>query len=153
MHTLRAIAIVAVFAFQGCSTPAANGPLAVSARTSSPAWPHLERFGSETEFRAYLRDVERARERKERINANKYGKQDVNEPAEECPPEAQCLEEDYESVIVTGSRVARASSAAPNITNVQNAAVDGSPGTVTLLAFKNWPPGMVITPPVTSNSA
>lgn len=122
MHTLRAIAIVAVFAFQGCSTPAANGPLAATARTSSPAWPHLERFNSETEFRAYLRDVDRARARKDRLHTSK---QSVSEPAEECPPEAGCLEDEaLGAVIVTGSRIARAPTASPNITNVQNAAVD-----------------------------
>lgn len=127
MRNLRAIVIVAALCVQGCeTTPDAIGP-PVAARASSPAWPTLSRFSSESEFLEYLRAVRDAQSAARERGA---AKQDEN-----CDPlKENCHEESEEDVVVvTGSRIAQPSVAAAspvtqasaeNITNVQNAGVD-----------------------------
>jgi|CXWL01.1.fsa_nt_gi hypothetical protein len=132
MRVVRAIVVVATLCVSGCATPGTNGPLAVAARASPPAYPELQRFDSETAFVGYLREVRRIeRLRQQASRRVGGGKQDAVE--EPCPPEmGGCAEED--SIVVTGSRLSRSSfSAAPtattsstggSITNVQNVGVD-----------------------------
>lgn len=105
-----------------CATTDSAAPVNLSLQTEAPSWPTLSRFSGEDEFNAYLGDVRRAA-------ANYYRrgtKQTTAEPEAECPPEdPSCLQDQNESIVVTGSRISRpAQSAATSITNVQNAGVD-----------------------------
>ncbi|MBI1187671.1 MAG: hypothetical protein GC206_10155 [Alphaproteobacteria bacterium] len=110
-------------------------------RTERIVWPTLERFDSETEFLAYLREVRhRLRRQRGALPGAQYAQAD-----DPCPPElAPCppVENDAppppppppppsssaaESIVVTGSRAADASVSAPAnpaITNTQKVGVD-----------------------------
>lgn len=98
-----------------CATPA---PIARNA-TEPPTWGALAPFSGETEFRAYVRDLEAAdRARNRATNGGKL----IADP--DCPPDQVCPEE--ESVVVTASRISAPAPVSVNtaITNVQTAGVD-----------------------------
>ncbi|NWG53506.1 MAG: beta-propeller domain-containing protein [Hydrogenophilaceae bacterium] len=115
-------------------------PARAEKRTGQIVWPTLERFESETEFLAYVREVRhrRARQRGERGETQYAQAEEVPCPPEmaPCPP----VETDApppppppppmspagESVVVTGSRASDSSgaSANPAITNTQKVGVD-----------------------------
>lgn len=85
-------------------------------------WPHLERFGGEAEFRAYVRAFARARD----AGAAASRRQAKADPSEYCPPEDypcdQTANGDEEDIIVvTGSRLP---AQLLSITNVQESGVD-----------------------------
>lgn len=98
-----------------CATPA---PV-TRAATVPPVWPSLTRFSSEHEFFSYLDAVAAA----QHAAHNGGGKA---APEEVCPPDQpDCLEEQNDQIVVTGSRIARPALAANTaITNVQTAGVD-----------------------------
>ena len=98
-----------------CVTPASIARNA----TEPPTWATLAPFSGETEFRAYVRDLEAAdRARNRAPNGGKL----IADP--DCPPDQVCPEE--ESVVVTASRRSAPAPVSVNtaITNVQTAGVD-----------------------------
>lgn len=129
---MRGLRIVLMAALAGACATVAPNP---RAETESPSWPTLARFSSEAEFLGYIDDVAAARRALERPRHSKQTED------ENCPPDdPDCLPEEEDRVVVTGSRIpsppppppamapapaaSTDSGAADSITNVQTSGVD-----------------------------